>query len=506
MSYFDLLIKNGTIITMDKALSKKRWLAVKDGIISAVGDRDDFCGEAKEIIDLDGKALMPGLIDAHVHSTLTGIGKMGIDLAGINTVNGILDAVGEFCAKDPSDKVVYGFNMSLAKDMVGKKLPDRFELDAVTGNHPIIMLFWTVHGGILNSKAMEHIASTNAAVYVDENGFFNEDYPIGHILNLFPDEDFENLFMDIANECASKGITTVHSMDGMWVKDDRDTDILMRILNTLPIEFRPYTQTFDWQKIRNYGLKQIGGCITIDGSPPQLTAAYSEPYRNAPHTRGLLNYSDKELYEFVKAATKEGMQVAFHAIGDRAIDQVIYIYQQVDREIGIRHLRHRIEHLSFPTDRATEMVAEMNVPAIMQPALANMLDGPKENRFEFQVSKEKAIRHENFAMRMKAGVKVANGSDSPAAPLDGFIAINAAVNMHNPERRVSLDDALKMCTINAAWAGHQEDRIGSLEVSKEADFIVLDKDPYALPTGADLTQIVVEETYKKGKRIFKKAM
>ena len=504
MNNFDLLIKNGTIITMDNTLSKKRWMAIKDGIVSATGDHDDFGGNAKQQIDLKGKAVLPGLYDAHVHSTLTGLGQIGIDLNGVSTVNGILDTVAEFCSKDHSDKVVYGYNMTMAKDMVEKRVPNCFELDAVTGDHPIMILFWTVHGGVMNSKAAAYVKSTDAADYVDDNGFFNEDPPMGHIFNLFNDKDFEKLFMNIAKQCASRGITTINSLDGMWVKNDRDTDILMRIRDSLPIDFVPYTQTFDLNKVLKYGLKQIGGCLTIDGSPPQLTAAYSQPYVKAPHTRGFLTYTDKELYDLVTAATKAGVQTSFHAIGDRAIDQIIFIYQQVDREIGIKHLRPRIEHFSYATEQHMEMAVELNVVAVAQTTLANTLDSANGNYFAFQVSEEDSIKHENFARMMKNGVTVAAGSDTPAAVLDSLVGINSAVNAYNPLRRISLDDALRLFTTNAAYACHQEDRKGSLEKGKEADFIIIDRDPYSFANGEDLSTISVEETYRKGKLIFKK--
>lgn len=504
MSSFDLVVKNGTILTVDKAMSRKRWFAVKDGLIAAAGDRDDFSGEAKEVLDLGGDTVMPGFVDAHVHGTLMGMSHYGINLLGVSSVSGILDAVRDFCAKDPSDKVVYGYNMTMAKDMDDKRAPSITELDGVTGNHPIIILNWTIHGGIVNSKALEYLRAEapEAARFVDEKGYFNEDDPIAHILNLFSDEDFENFYRRVSEDCAGMGITTIHSLDGFWVKDDRDTDILLRMLDTLPIEIRPYTQTFDVEKVRRYGLKQIGGCLTIDGSPPQLTAAFSEPYHMAPHTRGFLHYTDQQLYDMVYRASSYGMQVIFHAIGDRAIDQLIYIYQQVDREIGIRGLRHRIEHMSYPSPRAQEMAAEMGIVAVCQPSLANFLDGPERNIIEFQLPKEKCIWQENFKIRMESGITVANGSDAPAASLRTLDALNACVNMHNPERRISLDDAIKLCTVNAAYAGHQEDRLGSLEAGKQADFIVLDRDPYSLPEGSDLSRIEIRKTYKKGRQIF----
>lgn len=506
MSTYDLLMKNGNIITMDGGLSRKRWLAVKDGLIAALGDRDDFSGTAAEEIDLGGRTLIPGLVESHAHVSMTGIGEMGIDLTGITTCKGILEAVEAFCAKDKSDTPVCGGNMLMMADMEDKRVPTRYELDEVSSEHPVMLVFWTGHGGTMNSKAVELANLQPEMLDVEKDGLFIEDdtsfHVIANIYNLFSDADFENIFQDTAQKCASRGITTIHSLDGMLVLGDRDTEILVRIKDKLPVEFINYTQTFDLERVQGYGLPRIGGCLCLDGSPPQFTAAYMEPYPAAPHTRGLLNFTDKELYEFIKAATKANMQTAFHAIGERAVDQLIYVYQQVDREIGIKHLRNRIEHFSLPSDRHIEMAAEMNIMCSAQPGIGNMLDGPNGNAYMGFVPEEKAKQHCNFARVMQNGVMVIGGSDSPVTPIDSLWGIDVAVNAHQPYRRVSLDDALKMYTINAAYASHQEDIKGSLETGKHADMVVLDKDPYAETGCINRTVITVEQTYKKGKRVF----
>lgn len=508
MSSFDLVIKNGTVITMDDNLSLKRWVAVDNGKITAVGDHDDFAGDAGVTVDLAGRTLMPGLIDTHAHGTLTGIGNIGIELGSIYTSKEVLDAVRTYCAENPAINVICGCNMHLAEEMKDGKVPTRFELDEIEKDRPIVLVLWTGHGGILNSKALELSYLEGTMINVGETGYFNEDKAYFHIIanlyNLFTDDDFENIYSKVAKHCASVGITTMHSLDGMTVKGDRDAEALRKCMDRMPIGIVNYTQTFDWEKINGYGIKQIGGCLSLDGSPPQITAAYLEPYPASPNTRGLLNYTDKELYEFVSAASKVGMQVSFHAIGDRAIDQIIHIYQQVDREIGIKDLRHRIEHFSVPTDKHIEMAAEMNIVASSQPAIANMLDGINGNAFEGFVSKEKAVLHENFGRVLRGGVIVSGGSDSPVTPLDAFFGINAAVNAYKPYRRVTLDDALKMYTKNAAWAAHQENIKGSLEPGKQADMIIVDKNPYEVIGCIDRSVINVEETYVRGRQVYKK--
>jgi predicted amidohydrolase YtcJ len=509
MAQFECVIKNTNIVTLDgDKLSRKHWMALNSGLVAALGDGGDIPSGNGELIDLKGKTILPGLTDTHAHATMTGIGRMGIDLAGAATIDEVLGRVRDFCKDKRDDAPVFGLNLPSADQLKDGRLPTRFELDKVTGNYPVMLVLWTVHGGILNSEAIPFAKLEEKMRYVEKDGFFNDDetsfHVIGLLFGMLTSKDYRGIYFEIAKYCASVGITTLHALDGMMVKDDRDTEALKDILDELPIELVPYTQTFDYEKIHGYGMKQIGGCLSLDGSPPQLTAAYSESYPIAPHTRGFLTYTDAQLYHFVTEVSKRGMQVAFHAIGDRAIDQILYIYRQVDREIGIRNLRHRIEHFSTPSDKHLEMAAEMNIIASAQPEIGNMLDNKGGSLFKNFAPEHIAAYHENFRRVMEAGIVVTGGSDSPVTPLDCFVGLNSAVNAYNPERRVSFADALRMYTVNAAYAEHKEDIKGTLAVGKQADFIVLDKDPSLEKGVIDRSVITVEETWKKGKRIFRK--
>lgn len=507
---YNLLLKNGSILTMDANMSRKTWLAVDEkGKIAAMGEKDDAPTEAGTIIDLQGKTLMPGIIDAHVHSSMSGIDFNGIDLSGIDTSQGILDAVEAYCEKQEKPRLICGWNMNLKEGMADKKLPTRQALDEVTGDHTVILVFWTAHGGVINSKAIKRANLPEEYKYVEKDGYFNRDdvsfHIIGEIYALHTEEEFKNIYMDLANKCAGYGITTIGALDGMMVKDDIDVDMILKIHDELPVEWVNYTQTFDYEKVAGLGLPRIGGCLTIDGSPPQLTAAYFDPYPCAPFTRGLLEYSDKYLYDFIVECSKRGMQCAFHAIGDRAVDQIVRVYQQVDKEMGIKELRHRVEHFSLASDEIIGAAAETGLVATSQPAIGNALDlGEKGNGFEAFVSPEKAQRHENFNYLIKGGVMVAGSSDSPCSPLDPFAGIDSIVNAHNPARRASLDTALKMYTYNGAFVCKKEEEIGSLEMGKYADMIVLDKSPYDVKDSINRDTLTVLETFKRGKSIFKK--
>jgi predicted amidohydrolase YtcJ len=148
------------------------------------------------------------------------------------------------------------------------------------------------------------------------------------------------------------------------------------------------------------------------------------------------------------------------------------------------------------------MAAEMNLAVAAQPQIGNMLDTEAGNGFEAFAPPEIAAIHENFARVLRGGVTVAGGSDSPVTPMDCFVGLNACVNATNPARRVSLDDALRMYTVNAAWAAHREDEKGSLEEGKQADFVIIDKNPYLEKGAIDRSVITVNETWRKGVCIY----
>jgi predicted amidohydrolase YtcJ len=509
MGGFDFLIKNANIVTMDGKLSRKRWLALVGGKVAALGD-GECPGEAAEIIDLGGKTVLPGLTDSHAHATMTGIGMRGLDFTGYETIADILETLKEHCGKlNDERQPVYALNLPSAEMLKDNRVPTRAELDGVTGAHPTMLVLWTVHGGVLNSAAIPLAKLEPGMEYVEKDGYFNDDktsfHVIGNLFGIMSSDEYKQIYFEVAEACASRGITTLHALDGMMVKDDKDTEALKDILDDLPIELVPYTQTFDYEKIYGYGFKQIGGCLSIDGSPGQFTAAYSLPYPAMPDTRGFLTYTDAELYEFVTEASKRGMQCAFHAIGDRAVDQIIYIYRQVDREIGIKELRHRIEHFSTPSDKHLEIAREMNVICSSQPAIGDMLDNKEKNMFLTWAAPEIAAIHEKFKRVTEAGVTVIGGSDSPVTPIDCFVGLDAAVNAHNPERRVSLDDALRLYTVNPAYAEHKEKEKGSLEAGKAADFVILEKDPYKEPEALRNMSASVLQTWKQGKKVYEKA-
>ncbi|MEG1662157.1 MAG: amidohydrolase family protein [Clostridiales bacterium] len=326
---FDLLIKNGTVLTIDDTMMQGRWLGVKDGVIAAIGCRDDAPAAAKQVIDLAGKTLLPGLGDSHAHLSLTGIQQASTSLAQITSIADILEIVEDVCAQRAADELAVFTLLPSESSIAEKRFPTRDELDAVSPDNPVLIVHWSNHGGCLNSKALTLANLPPEMRKVREQGIIDQDAVHLRVCqNLYASlgkDVFRKLYHHLGAQAVAKGITSIHSLDGMFVKDDMDVAVLLPIIDELPLNIVPYTQTFDLQKILDWQLPRIGGCLMLDGSGGVFTSCYSKIYPANPNTRGLLNYSDQYLYQFVKKCSENNIQCAFHAIGDRAIDQIIYV-------------------------------------------------------------------------------------------------------------------------------------------------------------------------------------
>ena len=227
--------------------------------------------------------------------------------------------------------------------------------------------------------------------------------------------------------------------------------------------------------------------------------AINEPYANHPG-RGSLYYADDVIYNFMSEAHKNDMQFSLHVGGERAIDQFIYNLYRVEKEQGFKDLRHRPEHFSMPSERALELAVEMQLALPMQPSFPALWDNPEDSLYVKNLGKKRAMRMEPFAKIIKQGGIICGGSDSPITACDPLWGIHCAVNDPNDFRTVSVTEALKMFTINGAWAAHEEKIKGSIEKGKLADLVVLDKNPYE--NERQIKDINIEMTILEGKIIF----
>ncbi|MDR1136150.1 MAG: amidohydrolase [Clostridiales Family XIII bacterium] len=498
----DLLIENTDIVTMNPAMPTAKWIAVNDGKIAAVGAGDDRPDDVGERRSFPGSSVLPGFIDSHVHGSLTGNSLLSADIGEATDVEEIVNIIGEHC-RNANRRIVSATKYS-AIQMKDRPL-NAADLDRASKDHIIVVYDRSCHGCVLNSAAMREAnlppemwlaqGDVGEGVITDDTAYLTA---INNIM-MGVDEETVKSYMLAVNELAvGNGVTCIHSLDGSdyiydaqhWVKNRTMTDI--HIVN--------YWETLDFEKLKPFDLPRIGGCICLDGSRVMHTMAVSTPYLDDPGNLGVLYYTDDEVYKFVSTAHENDMQCAMHAMGDRAIAQLIGAIERVTKEQGHKNLRHRIEHFSMPTDRQIELAVELNLTLAMQPAFTLEWDRGENSVYKQRFGKDGASRNEPFARIIRAGGIICGGSDSPVTPLEPLSGIGACVDNPDPSRNISLTDALKMFTINGAWAAHEENDRGSIEVGKAADFVVLDH------TWQDMTKSVgdlgVKETIIAGKTVF----
>lgn len=377
----------------------------------------------------------------------------------------------------------------------------------------MMIQYVTLHGAVVNTKAMEmlDIPLDLDGVIQNEDGELTGEYrsdescflAMGRALGFLDDSELEKFIKTATKYAASKGVTTMHSLDGQFVENDRDFFMWMNLSDSLPVRVINYFQSTNIELAKALGLPRIGGCLTLDGAGFEATMANTEPFPFKPDSNGILYWTDEEVYEFTSAVNKAGLQCGMHALGDRAIEQLLTAYERVIKEQGNKDLRHRIEHFSLCTPDQIERAAKLGLSLTMQPVFPYLWDDPNTklgDSYNWMLGRERATQMEPFPEIIAAGGVVAGGSDSPVTMTDPVLGIHAAANQPNEVRRVSLDDAIKMFTLNAAWITHDEDKKGSIEIGKLADFTVLDRNMYEEPT--KIKDFKVEMTIVDDKAVY----
>ena len=489
----NLKLLNGTVIPMDGAPERHRAVAVRSGQIAAVGDVSEILafdiGRA-EVVDLGGEFVLPGFIDSHVHAFATGLTMVSADLSGARDVGDVCRRLGDHSAASADAAWVLGLGCT-PWTLKERRFPTREELDAAVPERPVYVTSATFHSGAANSVALRYIGGEDEHAETrlgsaTEGWFLDDDSHFAAARVAFgslSDEAITDLYRRVASHAASKGVTTLHCLEGQFMQDDRDVLALIGCQQELPVHTVLMYQTMDVERVLALWLPRIGGCLTVDGACFEHTAAFYEPYLDAPRTCGTLNYSEETIAEFVRRAHGAGLQIGMHAIGDRAVDTLVRSYVNAQAENPRRDARHRVEHFQLPSEWAIDEARRLDLALPMQPVFSNLWDHPGDSDYERSFGVLRAERMEPLARLVGLGLHVAGGSDSPVTPIDPLLGIHAAVNNPRPSRRTTVDDAVRMFTVNGAWVAHEEAIRGSISVGNVADLVVLDEDPYSDPTG-----------------------
>ena len=501
-----MLVKNGHIITCDANDTSAEAMIIRNGKIEAIGSNDEMASRSdsdEKVLDLKGRTVLPGFIDSHAHMTQTGLNKFGVKIDDVRSVQEMLDAISRHMSEEKSE-LIFGIGYDDAK-MVDKRPPTIDELDAISTEKFIWMGRIDAHSCVVNTKMLEHleIPEGTLGVDLDENG-----KPTG-VLRARANSHARKIYLEMisdkmrakalhiaAEEALSQGVTTLGALEGGPLFNDRDFYFLETIQDELPLDVEPYFQTTDVDLVIEKGLNRMGGCIILDGSFGSRTAALAEPYADDPSTSGVLYHTQEKVDAMVLKAHTNGIQLAFHALGERAIEQVLQAYEKAIAAHPRQDHRHRIEHYELPTQDQIERSAKIGVVISVQPAFEHHWGGP-DGMYAKRLGVERAESTQPYKAILDAGCLMVGGSDSDVTPISPLVGIHGAVNRTRDDIKISPADAIRMFTINGAKVVFKEDVKGSLEEGKLGDFVVLSDNPMTVPSET-IKDIKVEMTVKEG--------
>jgi predicted amidohydrolase YtcJ len=501
-------IITGNIITLSDETPVVEAVGIKNDLIVALGAKENVkknAGDSTEYLDLAGKTILPGFIDTHVHPCFTGSSALSVNLHDAVSINDVLERIENRVAKTQAGEMVSAtrFNYTTITE---NRMPTMTELDGVSAEHSIVITCFDGHSFMINSMVFNGLGLSAEEEGVERDDGGNptgliEDPAIFKVHNFLTpkkESDLLPLLQAAANSALQAGITTIHAKETSGTME-----VLLANENSLPIRIKPFylfsSESLELlDKLVDSGQHKdlaIVGFIA-DGAPDSKTAAYFEPYPGDETNFGVLFYTDEELGARIGKAHRAGYQVSVHACGARCIEQVLNVYEQVLKNNPREDHRHRIEHLETPSASQLQRIAKAGIAASMHPQHTNICDGYAEN-IRRTVGENMYERLIPLRSALDAGVLVAGGSDSPVAPMAPLVAIHDCVNHPNPKHRISLYEALRMFTIDAARIGFEEKMKGSIEKGKLADLVVLTENPYVVDPGK-IRDIQIEKTFVGG--------
>lgn len=503
-----ILYLNGNIYTMDAQQPYAQAIAIeqRSGRILAVGSDDEvrrYADHHTELVDLRGRTMVPGFIDAHIHLLETAYQRQRIDASGCQSEDEVAELVRARVAVTPPGQWIQGGHWDRNK-WQGNHFPTRASLDAVAPHNPIALASKDFHLLWVNSRALElaHIDAqtpdlTTGAILRDgagvPTGVLQENDATQLVFNVIAPPDPQASRRMLEQELARlqrSGITSIHDIEGKLSLDifrqlQREQQLGVRVQMIMPRLMLPLLSTLALDTTA-HDLLRIGGIkIFADGALGSQTAAMLESFEGSPGNRGILALPEPEMMATVEAAAEHGWMVAIHAIGDRAarvaLNSIEYAQQRLDASsdpaVRSRQPRYRLEHVQLIEAEDLERMRRLGVVASIQPFHA-VADRDIAERYW-------GPRHRHaYAYRTMhtMGIPIALGSDAPIETYDPLRILYAATvrrvpNSQRPswlpDQALSVTEALWGYTLGAAYAGGEERDKGSLSVGKLGDAVVL---------------------------------
>lgn len=522
-----IILLNANILTMDPTHPRAQAIAIADGRFLAVGSNEEVNAlktSSATKVDLTGRTVVPGFIDAHSHPCYAGLRHLRQIDCDLRSISEIQSAVRQRAAQTAPGQWVIGFKYDDTKTREGRLLT-RQDLDAASPDRPVRIEHRGGHTSYVNSLALK-LAGVSESTSDPPGGRFDRDSGTHHLNGrvsenandvfekLIPSDysrdDYRRAVKIISTMMARAGVTSVHDAQGTpedlraYQDAHESGDLSVRIYCL--INFPHFDRMLAAGVRTGLGNEwvRVGALkLTCDGSISERTARLSEPYVGRPNDFGILVMEEEELYAHTRKAHEAGWQIGIHANGDVAIDLTLRVYERLQRELPRPNPRFRFEHCTVVNDSLVQRIRALG--AIPNPFSTYVYYHGEKMR---EYGAERLNRM--FAVRsfLDAGIRVTQTSDYPPGPFEPMMALRSMVtridingNSWGPRQRVSVEEALRVGTVHGAYASFEEKLKGSIEPGKLADLVVLGRDPLR-EQPLSLIDIPVERTMVGGRWVF----
>lgn len=514
-----LAILNANATTLNPKQPTAEAIAIYDNKIIAVGSNKqirEYLGEKTRVVNAGNSTVVPGLNDCHVHMTGFGQYLQTLELRDAKSIKQLQGRLREYANENPEKNWILGGRWDQEK-FAEKRCPTRHDLDAVVSDRPVFLIRVCGHVGVANTKALQMAGITKETVVRGGKAFLDaktgepdgllSEKALGLIWKAIPKPspaELEQACVLACKKAVEAGLTCVHWIVG----SPEEIGIVQRLYSSrrlplrvylgIPIEFLDFLMGLGLQTGFGSDMVKIGFVkIFADGSLGGHTAALKEPYSDELGTCGIMLCKGKKLNRLVLKSHKAGLQLAVHAIGDQAVEVVLNAFEKALKEYPSKNHRHRVEHCSVLNPRLIRRMKQLDLVASVQPHFVVsdfwVVDRVGETRARWVYP---------FKTLTDEGLSVVSGSDCPVEPISPILGIWAAVARKNfRQEGLTIEEALRTYTVNAAYASFDEDERGTIEAGKLADLTMLSGNLVNVPLD-DIKLSEVEMTIVNGRIVY----
>lgn len=524
MSSAQQLIHGGEIITMDDQQPQADAVAISDGKIVALGEKSycrDKLSKNPEEINLKGSCLLPGFIDTHIHPTMMILHEMYANVSQYNTFEEIEAVLSKIASKRPETEWIIGLQFE-EQYLHPPVLPNRHDLDKCCPDHPTILLKRDGHSLVANTKAIK-MAGITASTDNPEGGSIDREtdgFPAGSFrenamqlimsrISLPAMENITKAADKVFRRIAGFGITSVSAIlqtDSEGIMGEHgafDIPLMELVKDQIPFSMYIMAVAQNARKVldlmssplhqQTIGAGHRIGALKFwaDGSFASCTAKMKEPFSDHPDSTGYLLNTPENIYQRMVDAHKAGLQLAIHTIGDDSTDICLGLFDRLLKEHPRDNHRHRLEHVSIIDDASIAKMADLGLVASVQPLFIYS----ERDWLHKRLGKKRTSYTYPLRSFVDGGVVLSGSSDAPIESMNALQAIQCCVTRYGfePQQSLNVKEAIRMFTLDAAYAQFEEFVKGTITPGKRADFVMLAENPFKV-SEESIQDISIEKT------------